>query len=351
MKNVNINPDFVWIRFSQPRKISNIFENRASFKDLELVEDYKHESSSQLRDFDSTGDKYKRKTAFSSSGTVKKIFQISSLCVLFFSIFLVVMDFCNPNMRYIDANLRTILNLVRRRPFKGVVVFIIFYTFTTILFVPGSMLTLGAGLVFSQCFGQVVGIAVASLAVWIGSAVGSWISFLIARYLLFDVVQSWVVKYPTMKAVHRAISENGLTIICLLRMSPIVPWGPLNYMMGVTSMPFKLYMLSSLSMIPDTVAFVYFGAIIDSLKLLTDKHADVESEEESSHTELCDWLMTVSGLFTTFVAVVILAVYSSKLLKKSLKEHEVDKELNSTLENNKQPLQDTTLTSSETVGM
>eukprot|EP00638_Chattonella_subsalsa_P015033 CAMPEP_0117852704 /NCGR_PEP_ID=MMETSP0949-20121206/23237_1 /TAXON_ID=44440 /ORGANISM="Chattonella subsalsa, Strain CCMP2191" /LENGTH=279 /DNA_ID=CAMNT_0005700931 /DNA_START=148 /DNA_END=987 /DNA_ORIENTATION=+ len=189
---------------------------------------------------------------------------------------------------------------------------------TRCIFVPGSILTLGAGYVFSRSLGLIAGVLVASLAVQAGATIGALISFLIARHLLFETVQSWILKYPKMKAVEKALTYNGLTVLCLLRLSPIIPWGPLNYMMGVTGMPFNLYALSCIAMIPDTVAWVYIGASLGSFTPTAQVKTDQNTNEGDTGMKH-EWIVSVIGLLATIIAVYVLTSYSNRMLKKTIK--------------------------------
>jgi uncharacterized membrane protein YdjX (TVP38/TMEM64 family) len=64
----------------------------------------------------------------------------------------------------------------------GAVVFIGLYVLATVLFVPGSILTLGSGVVF--------GVALGSIYMFIGATIGATLAFLIGRYL----ARGWVSK-------------------------------------------------------------------------------------------------------------------------------------------------------------
>ena len=60
------------------------------------------------------------------------------------------------------------------------------YAVCTVLFIPGSLLTLGAGYVFARAVGQGAGIALGVLVVWAGANVGAAAAFLLGRYVLRD---------------------------------------------------------------------------------------------------------------------------------------------------------------------
>merc|ERR1712157_296180 len=70
----------------------------------------------------------------------------------------------------------------------GVLSFVLVYFLATIFFVPGSILTLGAGFVFSAALDNNLwrGVLLGTAAVWVGASAGAIAAFLLGRYLLRD---------------------------------------------------------------------------------------------------------------------------------------------------------------------
>lgn len=62
------------------------------------------------------------------------------------------------------------------------------YAAATVAFVPGSLLTLGAGFIYARILGQLVGVIVSSVVVLVAATVGSVIAFLVARFVLRNAV-------------------------------------------------------------------------------------------------------------------------------------------------------------------
>ena len=92
------------------------------------------------------------------------------------------------------------------------------YVVATLLFIPGSLLTLGAGFVFSMALhGLGVGILVGTLSVVIGASIGAVLAFVLGRYLLLDQVRKLSKKYAIFEALNVALETNGLKIFILLR--------------------------------------------------------------------------------------------------------------------------------------
>src|SRR2546425_2602123 len=134
----------------------------------------------------------------------------------------------------------------------GVAVFAAVYVVAAVLFLPGSVLTLGAGAVFGLLWGTV--------AVSVGATLGAGAAFLIGRYLARDRVARWAVANPRFAAIDAAVGREGGRIVLLTRLSPFFPYNLLNYLFGLTRVGFWTYLLASwIGMIPGTLLYVYLG--------------------------------------------------------------------------------------------
>lgn len=96
-----------------------------------------------------------------------------------------------------------------------------------VLFIPGLILSLGAGYVF--------GLGLGTLAVFCGAGVGQTLAFLLGRFLLQDYFQTIARKLKFWQAIEIALEEEGWKIVGLLRLAPIVPYNVLNYALGATT--------------------------------------------------------------------------------------------------------------------
>jgi uncharacterized membrane protein YdjX (TVP38/TMEM64 family) len=136
----------------------------------------------------------------------------------------------------------------------GLVAFAILYMIAAVLFLPGSILTLGAGAVF--------GIVRGTLVVSTGATLGAAAAFLIARYLARARVALWAEENPRFAALDKAVGKEGGRIVFLMRLSPIFPYNLLNYLFGLTRVGFVPYLLASwLGMLPGTILYVYLGFV------------------------------------------------------------------------------------------
>jgi len=134
----------------------------------------------------------------------------------------------------------------------GLVAFAFITMIAAVLFLPGSVLTTAAGVLFGLKNGTIV--------VSAGATLGAGASFLIARYLARDRVARWAAENPRFASLDAAVGKEGWKIVFLTRLSPIFPYNLLNYLFGLTKVGFWPYLLASwVGMLPGTILYVYFG--------------------------------------------------------------------------------------------
>lgn len=182
----------------------------------------------------------------------------------------------------------------------GALAFIALYTLATVLFLPGSVLTLGAGVVF--------GVLQGFLYVFIGASLGATAAFLVSRYLARDWVARKLATTPKFKAIDAAIGREGFKIVLLTRLSPVFPFNVLNYALGITGVTLKNYLLGFIGMIPGTLLYVYLGSLAGSLALLGS------ATQPTNPT--VQWAVRILG----FVATVAVTIYVTRIAQKALTE-------------------------------
>jgi uncharacterized membrane protein YdjX (TVP38/TMEM64 family) len=174
------------------------------------------------------------------------------------------------------------------------VIFVGLYVVATVLFVPGSVLTLGAGAVF--------GVALGSVCVSISATLGATAAFLVGRYLARDTIARKIEKHEKFATIDRAVADEGWKIVLLTRLSPVFPFTLLNYAFGLTRVKLSHYVLASwLGMIPGTVMYVYLGSLIN-----------VGAGHRQRTTG--EWILYGVGLLAT----VTVTVFVTRLAKRAL---------------------------------
>ena len=144
--------------------------------------------------------------------------------------------------------------------YLGPLVFIGLYALATVLFIPGSILTLAGGALFGWASGVVY--------VFLAAVFGSTVAFLIARYGARGWIEERLGSSPRFEALDRAVGDEGLKITFLLRLSPVFPFNFLNYALGLTRVSLRDYLIASVGMLPVTFLYVYSGQVIGDVASL-----------------------------------------------------------------------------------
>ncbi len=166
---------------------------------------------------------------------------------------LACLAFANP-IPYVKAILERIAELGCYGPLLLVGV----YAIAGLLFLPGAPLSLAAGFLF--------GATVGTLAASVGSTLGASAAFLIARFLLRDKIAQRLTTHPKFLLLDRAIDEQGLQIVLLIRLCGLLPFGPMSYVLGLTGVPTGRYVLATfLGRLPSTIALAYVGSTAKSI--------------------------------------------------------------------------------------
>lgn len=176
----------------------------------------------------------------------------------------------------------------------GPVIFIALYVVATVFFVPGSVLTLGAGAVFGVVWG--------SIYVSIAATLGATCAFLVGRYLARDAIARKIEGNERFAAIDKAVANEGWKIVGLTRLSPVFPFTLLNYAFGITQVKLGQYVLASwIGMMPGTVMYVYLGSLA--------KAASGERTRTSG-----EWLLYGVGLLAT----VVVTIFVTRIAKQAL---------------------------------
>ncbi|MGK7933583.1 MAG: TVP38/TMEM64 family protein [Microcystaceae cyanobacterium] len=182
----------------------------------------------------------------------------------------------------------------------GSLAFICLYVLATVAFLPGSILTLGAGVIFGVIWG--------SIYVFIGATLGATAAFLVGRYLARNWIAKKIEGNTKFSAIDKAVATEGFKIVLLTRLSPVFPFNLLNYSFGITGVSLRDYVLGSIGMIPGTIMYVYIGSLAGNLALIgTGTQPD---------NPILQWTIRIVG----FLATLAVTVYVTRLARKALNQ-------------------------------
>ena len=129
-------------------------------------------------------------------------------------------------------------------------VFIVIYALGTVLFMPGSILTLTGGALFGPVLGTLYNLT--------GATLGAILAFLVARYLAAD----WVERKSgeRLKQIMDGVETEGWRFVAFVRLVPLFPFNLLNYALGLTRIRLSHYAIASyFCMLPGALAYTYLG--------------------------------------------------------------------------------------------
>lgn len=154
----------------------------------------------------------------------------------------------------VSEALELIRDTVDRAGLWGPVLFMAAYAVLTVLLVPGSPLTVAAGVLFGPWVG--------TLLVVVGATAGATGAFLWGRRLgraaiarltgdRFDKVDGW-------------LHDRGLLAVLYVRLVPLLPFNLLNPVAGVTGVTLRDFVVgTAVGIVPGTFAYAALGGTFD----------------------------------------------------------------------------------------
>jgi uncharacterized membrane protein YdjX (TVP38/TMEM64 family) len=133
----------------------------------------------------------------------------------------------------------------------GPVTFIFLYLTATILVLPSTALNLAGGAIFGPFFG----------AIWasLGAILAAIVTFTFTRTVGRKVVAKRLTgRWQSMDA---EVKRGGLFYMFAIRLIPVMPYGLVNFLAGLTSVTFKDYVIgTTLGTVPSVLPFVMIGS-------------------------------------------------------------------------------------------
>lgn len=141
-------------------------------------------------------------------------------------------------------------------PLGAVALFLSIYAITVIASMPSLPFNLAAGFFWGGILGGIYSA--------IGVTIGSWIAFVTARLLIGQpLVDKFDIKWASM--IQSEFDQGGWKFVAFARINPIIPTGPLNYLLGLTSLSNKDFLWTTFFfLLPPSIAVAYIGDILQT---------------------------------------------------------------------------------------
>jgi uncharacterized membrane protein YdjX (TVP38/TMEM64 family) len=183
----------------------------------------------------------------------------------------------------------------------GAVCLALSYIPCCLLFLPSSLLTLGAG--FS--YGLVGGTLMSSLGLMLGSTA----PFLVSRTVGRGWIERRIRRDPKLAAIDRMVGSQGFKIMLLIRLSPVFLFDLTSYALGLTEVRWGHYVLATwLGKLPESLLLVYIGAAAKNLAAGKVRVGAVEP------------ILTALGLVAAIAAVIFVTHLARRALREATGE-------------------------------
>lgn len=118
---------------------------------------------------------------------------------------------------------------------------------------PASSAAFGSGMLYGVWKGFFLS-AIATL-------IGAFISFYLSRSIFRSHIEKILKRSARMQKLDHLLHLDGWKLVCLLRISPIMPFALTSYALGLTSISVRSYLLGTLASLPALLGYVVMGHI------------------------------------------------------------------------------------------
>jgi uncharacterized membrane protein YdjX (TVP38/TMEM64 family) len=162
--------------------------------------------------------------------------------------------------KYSDLNADDIRNFVLSFGTMAVIVFILINTFRPVIFLPITPFIIAGGFLFGFEYGMIYS--------FIGAVLSALLTFGFSRYVFRDYVKERI--RGRFALWDKDIAHNGIMMIAVMRLIPIIPFDIVGYLAGASSVRFKDFMAGTIAgTMPGLVIFTLLGSSLVSSNLIT----------------------------------------------------------------------------------
>ena len=172
----------------------------------------------------------------------------------------------------------------------GILFFALIYVFWVSCLLPGSWLSMLSGFLYGTWVG--------SLIVFVGAFLGAHLTFYLGRTFLRKWAQKQVLNFPKVQIMEKAVQREGLKFIFLTRLSPLFPFGLLNFTYGLSEVKVRDFTIGMIGILPGTILYCSLG----SLALKVSSFGEVLS----GRSDISSFIWSLTSIFSTILIVIFL---------------------------------------------
>ena len=184
----------------------------------------------------------------------------------------------------------------------GIFVFVLVYVFWVSCLLPGSWLSMLSGFLYGTWLGSSI--------VFLGAFIGAHLTFYLGRTFLKEWAQIKLSNFPKIQIMEKVVKREGLKVILLTRLSPLFPFGLLNFTYGLSEVKVLDFTLGMIGIIPGTVLYCSLG----SLALKVSNFGDVLA----GRSETGSFIWSLISICSTILVVILILRSTRKINQDSL---------------------------------
>ncbi|MDX1609128.1 MAG: FAD-dependent oxidoreductase [Halofilum sp. (in: g-proteobacteria)] len=164
------------------------------------------------------------------------------------------------NLAYFKSQQAAIDEFFQANPWLTVGIYAAIYIVVTALSLPGAaVMTLVGGAIFGLLLGTII--------VSFASTIGATLAFLVARFLLRDMVQRRF--GDSLRSVNAGVRRDGALYLFMLRLVPAFPFFVINLVMALTPIrTLTFFVVSQIGMLAGTIVYVNAGTQLAQIESL-----------------------------------------------------------------------------------
>ena len=98
----------------------------------------------------------------------------------------------------------------------------------------------------------------------VGTMAGATVSFALSRSLFRDAIARRLARRPEFSRFDELLAQDGWRIVCLLRISPVMPFAATSYALGMSAVGIEAYLIGTAASLPALAGYVYLGTLADA---------------------------------------------------------------------------------------
>ncbi|MEE3134847.1 MAG: VTT domain-containing protein [Candidatus Thermoplasmatota archaeon] len=205
------------------------------------------------------------------------------------------------------TNTESISQLIQDSGNMGPLVYLCILSIAIVMLFPTPILKIFTGTFFGFSLGLLIN--------FLASMIGGLLAFFIGRYFFRDTVSKIIIKNKITKDLENSLEKEGFKISFLIRLSPLIPDEWLNYVLSISPISTKTFILSNSSSIVYSLIYAYYGAILGRVVFSQKGLLEVDYT-------IIDWFLMILGIIATIISIIIVTNISKKAFENATFESE-----------------------------